>query len=178
MEISPDGKLLLASGMNAVLRLWDLESVELRCRLICEERERLNTHVSLSSLRRLQAFVKGLSDPHHRSRLTQAVFYDQLTQVFCQLAQRHLLIVVLDDLQWIDPGSVNLLFHLARQIAGSKILILGAYRPEEGMVKRSPAAHPLQGVVQELGALYGDIQIDLMQSESAQFVKGANPMRA
>lgn len=157
--------------MNAVLRLWDLERVELRCGLICEERERLNTHVSLSSLRRLQAFVKGLSDPHHRSRLTQAVFYDQLTQVFCQLAQRHPLIVALDDLQWIDPGSVNLLFHLARQISGSKILILGVYRPEEVMVKRSPAAHPLQGVVQELGALYGDIQIDLMQSAGAQFVK-------
>ena len=132
---------------------------------------RLNTHVSLSSLRRLQAFVKGLSDPLHRSRLTQAVLFDQLTQVFCQLALRHPLIVVLDDLQWIDPGSVNLLFHLARQIAGSKILILGAFRPEEIMEKPSSTAHPLQGVIQELGALYGDIQIDLMQSEGDQFVK-------
>lgn len=132
---------------------------------------RLNIGVQPASLRRLQGCVKGAADPLLRTRFSQAVLFDQLTRVYCQLAQRHPLILVLDDVQWIDPGSVNLLFHLARQIAGSKILILGAYRPEEVMLKGSSEAHPLQGVVQELRAVYGDIQIDLMKSEGAQFVK-------
>ena len=132
---------------------------------------RLNTRVHPAALRRLQGCVKGASDPLLRARLSQAVLFDQLTQVYCHLAQRHPLILVLDDLQWIDPGSVNLLFHLARQISGSKILILGAYRPEEISLKQGLEPHPLQGVVQELSAVYGDIQIDLMHSEGVQFVK-------
>jgi predicted ATPase/DNA-binding SARP family transcriptional activator len=132
---------------------------------------RLNTGISPESLRRLQVRIKGASDPLLRTRVSQAVLFDQLTQVYCQLARRHPLILVLDDLQWIDPGSVNLLFHLARQIVGSKILILGAYRPEEVIVKRSPEAHPLLEIVQELSAVYGDIQVDLMQSEGVLFVK-------
>lgn len=132
---------------------------------------RLNTSVHPDSLRRLQVCIKRASDPLLQTRLSQAALFDQLTQVFCHLAQRHTLIMVLDDLQWIDLGSVNLLFHLARQITGSKILVLGAYRPEEVIIKRSPEAHSLQGVVQELSAVYSEVQIDMMQSEGAQFVK-------
>jgi predicted ATPase/DNA-binding SARP family transcriptional activator len=132
---------------------------------------RSNINVPADTLKRLQACVKGASDPLLRTQLSQAGLFDQLTQVVYRLAQRHPLILVLDDLQWIDPGSVNLLFHLARQIAGSKILILGAYRPEEVIARRSPDAHLLQGAIQELSAVYGDIQLDLMRSEGAQFVK-------
>ena len=47
------------------------------------------------------------------------------------LAQQGPLVLVLDDLQWADLGSISLLFHLGRQLAGSRILIVGAYRPEE-----------------------------------------------
>ncbi len=132
---------------------------------------RLNTSVHTNILRRLQVIVRGASDPPFRTQLSQAALFDQVTQFFCHLAQHHPLILVLDDLQWIDPGSVSLLFHLARQIAGSTILILGAYRSEEVISRRGNGAHPLQSVVQELSAVYGDIQIDLMQSEGAQFVK-------
>ncbi len=38
-DVSQDGKLLLTSGMNGVLRMWDLESGELVHELSCEERE-------------------------------------------------------------------------------------------------------------------------------------------
>lgn len=132
---------------------------------------RLNTSVHNNTLRRLQVIVRGASDAPLRTQLSQAALFDQVTQFLCHLARHHPLILILDDLQWIDPGSVSLLFHLARQIAGSRILILGAYRSEEVISRRGKVAHPLQSVVQELSAVYGDIQIDLMQSEGAQFVK-------
>ena len=35
---------------------------------------------------------------------------------------------VLDDLQWADLGSSNLLLHLGRRLQGCRVLILGAYR--------------------------------------------------
>lgn len=103
--------------------------------------------------------------------MQQTALFEQLTQVFSHLAQHHPLILVIDDLQWIDPGSVSLLFHLARRIAGSNILILGAYRPEEVSLRQSAETHSLQGIIQELSAAYGDIQIDLMHSEGIQFVQ-------
>ena len=46
------------------------------------------------------------------------------------------LILVLDDLHWIDATSASLLFHLGRHLSGSRLLILGTYRPEE-----APEAH-------------------------------------
>ena len=106
--------------------------------------------------------------PQPRSQ--QAALVEQFTQVATTLSLHHPLLIILDDLQWIDPGSVNLLFHLGRHLVGSKILLLGAYRSEEVSLEREGEPHPLEGVVQELGALYGEIWVDLIQSEGADFV--------
>ena len=54
----------------------------------------------------------------------------QLTQVLNELvrqrSQRGPLVLALDDLQWADLGSISLLFHLGRHLAGNRILIVGA----------------------------------------------------
>lgn len=47
-------------------------------------------------------------------------------------------VVFLDDLQWADTATLDLLHYLVRQSQGSAMLFLGAYRPEE-----TPAEHPL-----------------------------------
>ena len=41
------------------------------------------------------------------------------------------LIIRIEDLQWADPQSVQLLHFLARNVKSEKILILGTYRTEE-----------------------------------------------
>lgn len=48
-------------------------------------------------------------------------------------------VVVLDDLQWADAGSVRLLEFVARQIQAVPLLLLGAYRDVE-----MDASHPLR----------------------------------
>lgn len=121
-------------------------------------------------LERLNEHIGGRLQGPDQTGLEQAALFEQFTQVLAVLSRSHPLIIVLDDLQWIDPGSVNLLFHLGRRLAGSKIMLLGAYRPEEISMEREGGKHPLEGVVLELGGLYGDIQVDLMQSEGEAFV--------
>ena len=59
------------------------------------------------------------------------------------LARQAPLVLVVDDLQWADTGSISLLFHLGRHLAGGRILIVGAYRPEEVALGRDGARHPL-----------------------------------
>jgi predicted ATPase len=80
------------------------------------------------------------------------------------------LLLVLDDLQWADQGSISLLFHLGRQLAGSRTLIVGTYRPEEVAIGRGGERHPLQPLVHELQRYYGDSAIDLDRAEGRGFV--------
>jgi adenylate cyclase len=91
-----------------------------------------------------------------------------------KLSQQHPLILMVDDLQWADPGSIGLLFHLGRRLAGSRILLIGAYRPEEIAMDRMMASeherHPLASVIHEFQLKFGDVFIDLDQTEGRKFV--------
>jgi predicted ATPase len=80
-------------------------------------------------------------------------------------------VLVLDDLQWADLGSINLLFHLGRHLSGFRILILGAYRSEEITLGREGGRHPLLPVINELQRQYGDISVNVDQAEPRPFLE-------
>ncbi|NIP17123.1 MAG: AAA family ATPase, partial [Xanthomonadales bacterium] len=101
----------------------------------------------------------------------QSDLFEQYTRVLQALARQAPLVLVVDDLQWADAGSINLLFHLGRQLAGSRILIVGAYRPEEVAIGRDGERHPLEPVVNEFQRDFGDITVNLGQAESRDFVE-------
>jgi DNA-binding SARP family transcriptional activator/predicted ATPase len=103
--------------------------------------------------------------------LPQSDLFEQYTKVLQAVAKRAPLLLVLDDLQWADLGSISLLFHLGRRMAGSRVLILGAYRPEEVALGREGQRHPLEPVVNELQRDYGDINVTVGQAESQDFVE-------
>jgi DNA-binding SARP family transcriptional activator/predicted ATPase/pimeloyl-ACP methyl ester carboxylesterase len=105
--------------------------------------------------------------------LEQNALFGQFTNVLHHLAQNHPLLITLDDLQWIDEGSLGLLFHLGRHLAGSRILIVGAHRPDELLHERDGELHPLVQVLHEFRRAFGDIFIDLArydQFEARVFV--------
>jgi ABC-type oligopeptide transport system substrate-binding subunit/DNA-binding SARP family transcriptional activator len=69
------------------------------------------------------------------------------------------LLLVLDDLQWADAGTASLLFHLSRSLAGSRLLLIGAYRPEE--VPADDPRQPLGKALAEIKRSFGDAWIEL-----------------
>lgn len=91
-------------------------------------------------------------------QLEQGQLFEQVRQVLQTLAGQQPLLLLLDDLHWLDTASLNLLFHLGRRLDGSRILLLGAYRASE-----VNETHPLTPVVTELKRRFGDIQLDLEQ---------------
>ncbi len=98
----------------------------------------------------------------------QSHIFEQVTTVLVALAKQRPLVLILDDLQWIDESSASLLFHLARRIEGSRILVIGTYRPEEVALGRGEQRHPLEQVVSELKRHYGDLVISLGDEEEAE----------
>jgi DNA-binding SARP family transcriptional activator len=103
--------------------------------------------------------------------LSQTALLEQATRVLQTLAREHPLLLLLDDLQWADSGSLNLLFHLGRKLAGSRILVLGAYRPEEVALGRNGERHPLEPLVSEFRRTWGEIVVDLAQAEGRVLVE-------
>ena len=68
-----------------------------------------------------------MSPEEARLRATDAV-----ARLLLDVAEREPLLVVLDDLQWADPASLEVLAYLARFLPGAPLLVLGAYRTGGG----------------------------------------------
>lgn len=100
----------------------------------------------------------------------QNALFEQYSRLLQTVARRVPLLLILDDLQWADPGSVSLLFHLGRRLADCPVFVLGAYRPDEVAMGQDGEPHPLARVTHELQRIFGDISVDLGQAEGKAFI--------
>jgi adenylate cyclase len=119
---------------------------------------------------RLAGFVERKERGSLAPSLQQSDLFEQYTRVVQALSRKVPLVLVVDDLQWADRGSIGLLFHLGRHLAGSRILLVGAYRPEEVAIGRDGERHPLQPVVNEFQRNFGELTVSLGRAESREFV--------
>ena len=62
------------------------------------------------------------------------------------LANASPIVLLLEDLHWADPSSVDLLRHLSQRIGNQRLLIAGTFRPED--IERS--GHPLKNYKAEM----------------------------
>ena len=100
----------------------------------------------------------------------QSYLFQQFTNIILAVAKDYPLILILDDIHWADPGSIGLLFHLGRRLekTHSRILVIGAYRPIELMVKTEDNPHPLVKGLNEFKRMYGDIWLYLGEEPNSQ----------
>ncbi|MFQ5343278.1 MAG: hypothetical protein ACE5F6_17195, partial [Anaerolineae bacterium] len=102
------------------------------------------------------------------SSLDQSRIFQQYTDVLKALATQQPLILVLDDLHWVDGSSAGLLFHLARRIGENRILIVGTYRPEDVTLGQNGDRHPVEGIASEFKRYHGDIWVTLGQAVNGE----------
>ena len=62
------------------------------------------------------------------------------------MAAERPLVLVLEDLHWSDPSTVDLLARLVRRSEAARLLVIGTYRPAE----LRASGHPLHAVIREL----------------------------
>lgn len=100
--------------------------------------------------------------------IDQSQIFEQYVNVLRALASERPLLVVLDDLQWADASSIELMFHLTRRIGNAPMLLLGTYRADEVALGRGGERHPLDKVVTEIKRYRGDIWIDLDETHTSE----------
>lgn len=119
----------------------------------------------------LKALVAHKAADRGPSIPPQINLFEQYTKVLRMLARQKPLLLVLDDLQWADRGSIDLLSRLGKSLEGSPVLVIGTYRPADVALGRAGERHPLEPLVNELQRHFGSIQIDLKQAMDKQFVE-------
>jgi tetratricopeptide (TPR) repeat protein len=79
------------------------------------------------------------------------------------------LILVFEDLHWVDPSTLDVVSSLARRREAAKLLLLSTYRPGDAALSRSP----LEGLVRDLDVhrLCEEIAVDrLEEADVAQYL--------
>jgi predicted ATPase len=79
---------------------------------------------------------------------TQERMLRELCDALEVLTAEHLVILVLEDLQWSDTATLGWVAAIARRPEPARLLVLGTYRPIDVVAH----AHPLHGLMQELRA--------------------------
>jgi len=97
--------------------------------------------VGLGSSKRSINKAKDISLSNERE-----VMFTNILDLVKKLSEKQPLLLFLDDLQWIDESSSQLLHLLIRNISENRVLILGAYRPEE--LKIHGEKKPLQTLLE------------------------------
>ena len=154
------------------LRLWEASRLTLPV-LLHETPDLINNFVPAQTLRERIAMSESDSgdwlqalDAHlaaDQQRTDQVGLFEQYTRLLKSVARHHTILVLIEDLHWVDASSSALLFHLSQELADGRVFIIGTYRPVDVTTGGRERPHPLTGIANELKRRYGDIWLDLSE---------------
>jgi DNA-binding SARP family transcriptional activator len=122
-------------------------------------------------LSQLETLVASAASGSGSAGQHQNALFEQFLRFLTTMNRYSPLLLVLDDLQWADAGTISLLFHINRNLAGQRMLLLGAFRPEEIAFTQDGHRHPLQPIVHETRREFGDVLLELGQKPDPSFVE-------
>ena len=83
-------------------------------------------------------------------QIRQENLFDNVLLGLQRCSSEQPLLLSLDDLQWADATTLNLLHYLARNTKQDRILIVGTYRPEDVTKSDDGRQHPLVSTMQNM----------------------------
>ncbi len=107
------------------------------------------------------AFV--VDDP----RLKQENLFDNVLLGLQRLSEVQPILMFIDDIQWADPSTLNLMHYLARNTRDSKFMMLATFRPEDIIQDATGNPHPLETTMQNMSreSLFQNIQLKRLGQE-------------
>jgi DNA-binding CsgD family transcriptional regulator len=88
---------------------------------------------------------------------SQAALFAEVRGFVAALAATRPAVIVLEDLHWADPASLELLRHIAPHIGALPLLLVATYRVDE-LTRRHPFYQQLPALVREAGGLRLDLR--------------------
>jgi len=123
----------------------------------------------------------GAVKPERREALQREILgatRDRMVREFCEavekLAAESPLVMILEDLQWVDGSTLDLISALGRRRGAAKVMLLATYRPVEVIL----SGNPLRLLKQDLlvHRLCREIPLErLTETEVEQYLAGKFP---
>jgi tetratricopeptide (TPR) repeat protein len=100
----------------------------------------LQTHAPTWCLQLPAAFTSGARERLQRETIgaNKNRMLRELGDALAALANSSPLVLLLEDLHWADPSSIDLLRHLSQRIRGQRLLLVGTFRPEDVELSNQP----------------------------------------
>jgi DNA-binding winged helix-turn-helix (wHTH) protein/tetratricopeptide (TPR) repeat protein len=185
-QLSGDVESRVARGVLSVeagRRLWDRTPVFAEA-VVVSGRDLVETLISGAGLAAraaavtesapwlgdLTILVKRKAAEPPDAGLQQGAVFLQVGRVLRTVAATAPVLMILDDLHWADSATLALLCDLGRQLDGSRLLIVGTYRPEDVSVGRGGETHPLTPVIAELQRMHGEVEVSVGSTKKRAFV--------
>jgi DNA-binding winged helix-turn-helix (wHTH) protein/tetratricopeptide (TPR) repeat protein len=93
----------------------------------------------------------------------------EICEALQSLAAKDALVLILEDLHWVDPSTLDFISALARGRGPAKLLLLGTYRPADAIISQSPLRTLKQDLV--LHSLSCEIRLErLERSDVAEYL--------
>ncbi len=101
-------------------------------------------------------------------KIRQENLFDNILLGLKRISDEIPVILFVDDLQWADPSTLNLLHYLARNTTHDKIGIIGTYRHEDVNQIQNGKVHPLRIWMQNLSreGLFEEIRLNIENTKA------------
>ncbi|MFL5589024.1 MAG: DUF6788 family protein [Ktedonobacteraceae bacterium] len=134
------------------------------------EEEEVSSHPAIyqpltALLPELESVLPSKNLPGSALEQEQSRLWDAVYHLLCTASEDIPLVIVLDDLQWADGGSCQLLAHLARRVHNYPIVFVGTCREKE---ISSQAPNPLRRLIEEMLREHSVMTLDIEPLTSEQ----------
>lgn len=93
--------------------------------------------------------------------IDESKIVEQYVDAIRSIAEKYRLVLMVDNLQWIDVASVNLLYQLVIGLKNSPVMIIGCYRSTDIDIIVGGEKHPLSKLITEVKISLGNVFVDL-----------------
>ncbi|MFY0598765.1 MAG: AAA family ATPase [Cyclobacteriaceae bacterium] len=107
---------------------------------------------------KIQQSIEGKSK---EIKLSDAEVYSQYLSFLTELSKSKAIVIFIDDLQWTDEASANLLMHLLSHLKGRPVYFLLSFRSNYGIKDNAQERAALVSVINLMKERMGDIVLDL-----------------
>ncbi len=107
-----------------------------------------------------QHFLGNDEKPEKNNSPDESKIIEEYINTLRAVSGKYRLVLLLDDLQWIDKPSVNLLYQLSVVLKDCPVLIVGSYRSTDIDVADGEK-HPMDKLINEVKISYGNVFLHL-----------------